>query len=426
MDIITTKMWIYQAGIFFYSLAAKILAIFDNKAGQFINGRKGWMQELKKQFPVHSRVIWFHCASLGEFEQGRPLIEAWRQQHPEDFILLTFFSPSGYEVRKNYPGADYVCYLPMDTQRNAVQFIEMIKPAKVFFVKYEFWLNYIDQLDKKGIPLFLVSGIFRNNQHFFKWYGKVFRRRLKKFTYFYLQNKKSARLLDSINIKNYNISGDTRFDRVWKIAQQAPEYDLLSTFKSGSLVILAGSTWPVDEKMLAEHVLPITGQNLKLIIAPHQVDGNHIRQLKQQLPPDTLLWTTADKENATDANVLVVDTIGILSSLYRYADIAYVGGGFGKGIHNVLEAATFGIPIIFGPNYRQFHEAVSLKTENAAFPVNHDKEFSHIIHKLAQDQKLRTTAGESAGNYVLNNIGATNIIMQSVKDFEQEKSSDPA
>lgn len=409
-------MLLYQAAIRTYWFSARILSLFNEKAARFVHGRKDLFRHLEKKIPQDKNVIWIHCASLGEFEQGRPLIEAWKKHHPEDFILLTFFSPSGYEVRKNYNMADYVCYLPVDTRKNVRKFIRLAHPQKAIFVKYEFWLNYIDILHEHNIPLYLVSGIFRKSQHFFRPFGKLFRQRLKKFSYFFLQNEASAKLLTSIDIHNHSVTGDTRFDRVAEIASQSASFRILENFSKDALVIVAGSTWPADEKLFVEHIAHQTSDKLKLIIAPHEVDQQHIQQLRNMLPDNTAFWSGCNNDLSLNSNVLVIDTIGILSSVYRYADIAYIGGGFGKGIHNTLEAATFGIPVVFGPNHQRFQEACELLKTGGSFSIGNSKEFGEQMNRLITDENYRRKAGEKAGKYVSERTGATHTIIAQISE----------
>ncbi len=408
-------MWLYHLAIKLYWISAKVISPFNEKAAGFTRGRKAVIEQLKKRVPSGKKVIWIHCASLGEFEQGRPLIEAWKEQFPEDFILLTFFSPSGYEVRKNFPIADYVAYLPVDTKKNVRRFLQAVNPDKAVFIKYEFWLNYIDALYEREIPLYLVSGIFRRSQHFFRWYGSPFLGRLRKFRHFFVQNEESASLLDAAGIKNYTVTGDTRFDRVAAIASKTKEFDELKAFCENSVVIIAGSTWPAGEKLFAAHIVHQTGKDLKLIIAPHMVNQSHMQQLRNLLPDDTVFWTTASEDKIRNARVLVVDTIGILSSLYQYGDIAYIGGGFGKGIHNTLEAATFNLPVVFGPNHQRFQEAKDLIDRGGAFSVKNSEEFSARINELVASKDFREKAGNAAGNYVRENTGSTSTIISMIK-----------
>ncbi|MGM0648041.1 MAG: 3-deoxy-D-manno-octulosonic acid transferase [Bacteroidota bacterium] len=422
MNTIINIMWLYRVSIYLYQFAARILAFFNPKALQLIQGRKRLLQHIAKNIPDHQTVIWFHCASLGEFEQGRPIIEQWKSNYPHHFILLTFFSPSGYEIQKNYKGADYVTYLPFDTPKNAEKFLTLTHPDLAIFIKYEFWLNFIDTLDKKHIPLYLASGIFRKNQHFFQWYGKIFRKRLQKFRYFFLQNQESAKLLSSIGINNHKVTGDTRFDRVNAIAKNRRHIAFMEAIHKDNVVFVGGSTWIRDEELFINGVIPLLKDNIKLILAPHQITAAHLQWIRQKFPVDkTLFWT--DMTSATKADqyqIIIVDTMGLLSSLYQYADLAYIGGGFGKGIHNTLEAATFGIPVVFGPNHSRFQEAQDLLKQDAAFAINNQSEFNTTINRLITDDTYRLQAGRKAGQYVQENCGATaNIINMLSKDFEQ-------
>ncbi|MCF8331810.1 MAG: 3-deoxy-D-manno-octulosonic acid transferase [Bacteroidales bacterium] len=409
-------MWLYRIFIHIYWLSARFLSLFNDKAALFVNGRKKLFYHLEGKIPENKNVIWFHCASLGEFEQGRPVIEAWKMSYPGDFVLLTFFSPSGYEVRKNYTKADLVTYLPVDTKQNATRFIKAIHPQKIIFVKYEFWLNYIDAIHNQRIPLYLVSGIFRQSQHFFKWYGGIFRKRLHKFEYFFLQNKNSANLLNSIGIQNYTISGDTRFDRVYEITQNVKSFNYLEQFSKNKLVIVAGSTWPADEKLIIDQLIQKYNGHIKIIIAPHQVDEPHIQQLKKLLPGSAAYWTEIRDDTPPETDILVINTIGILSSVYQYADIAYIGGGFGKGIHNTLEAAAFGIPVIFGPNYKQFREARDLIRHGAACSVKNSQEFKQRFDLLITNTEQRKVAGSKARQYVFGQTGATKRIVHYISE----------
>lgn len=412
-------MWIYQAVILLYRSGIFIASFFNKKARLFVHGRRGLMHHLRLALPSDRPVVWFHCASLGEFEQGRPLMEAWRQRNPHHFILLTFFSPSGYEVRKDYPGADHTCYLPMDTPKNAKTFVSAIKQLHtVFFIKYEYWLNYIDAIYARGVPLYMVSGIFRSRQHFFKWYGAIFRRRLSRFQYFFLQDHASATLLESIGIEAFSVSGDTRFDRVIEIADNARPLPVLHEFCNDSLVIIAGSTWPPDEQLFATH-MPRTeeGKAPRLIIAPHLVDEDHIKRIIRLFSGHKVArWSQRSNDNhIKDARVLIIDTIGLLSRVYQYGHVAYIGGGFGKGIHNTLEAATYGIPVVFGPNHRRFKEAVDLLQAGAAFAVEDGSSFTQCMMQLITQKPFREKAGKAASHYVKQHSGATSHIIRQVE-----------
>ncbi len=404
----------YQLGIFFYLLAARILAPFNIKARQFARGQKASFPYLESKINHNRPIIWVHCASLGEFEQGRPLIEHIKKTQPDYQVLLSFFSPSGYEIRKNYDQADYICYQPIDTLKNAKRFIELVRPEKVFFIKYEFWFNYMNLLNRKQIPLYLVSAIFRKEQLFFKsgikakWYRNI----LSKVTHFFVQTPESARLLAEIGLKNSTVTGDTRFDRVAEIAANYKELPLVETFKDGQQLIVAGSSWAPDE----EKLISFLKQNpkTKLIFAPHEVKASNIKRLKEQLPTPAVCYSEAHDKDLASAQVLIVDTIGILSSIYRYADIAYIGGGFGVGIHNTLEAAIYNIPVIFGPNYQRFQEAVNLKERGIAFSIATSEELNTILTQLLTDSSRRESISKKCREFMAENLGATQQVTQKV------------
>ncbi|MFO8021760.1 MAG: glycosyltransferase N-terminal domain-containing protein, partial [Perlabentimonas sp.] len=329
-----------------------VFSAFSTKAKYWIDGRKNWYRNLSETISGDDKIAWFHCASLGEFEQGRTLMENYRKRNPEHKILITFFSPSGYRVRKNYRGADYVFYLPLDTKRNAKRFIATVKPKVVFFVKYEFWYHFLNELKSAGVPTYLVSAIFRPNQVFFKWYGGWNRRMLACFTHIFLQNDTSKKLLAGIGFKNTTVAGDTRFDRVFATAQSTKEIPLIKEFCGDSTIIVAGSTWPKDEELLIEFINTTTFP-VKMIVAPHEISCQHVNNLCTAINHPVVRYTDSDPKNLQESKVLVLDTIGLLASAYQYGHIAYVGGGFGAGIHNTLEPATFGIPVVFGPNYKK-------------------------------------------------------------------------
>ncbi len=404
---------LYNVGIYLYLLGIYIYSLFDPKAKLWIDGRKDIFNKIKATVN-NEKIAWFHAASLGEFEQGRSVIEKFKEKHPDYKILLTFFSPSGYEIRKNYEKADYIFYLPIDTPANARHFIEIIKPNVVFFIKYEFWFNYLNELKKKDIPVFLISGIFRPSQHFFKAYGNWFRKQLNCFTYFFVQNTISKDLLNSIGYNNIIISGDTRFDRVFAIASQKKAFPIINSFKGGAnKLILAGSTWEPDEDLLFEFI-KLKLKDIKYIIAPHETHPERIIKLKEKLGSDVVLFSEANEENVADAKILIVDGIGYLSHLYQYADVSIIGGGFGKGIHNILEAATFGVPILFGPNYKKFSEAVELISLGGAFTINDKDEFLIKMKELIFNDAERNNASLKCKNYVINKVGATDIILENI------------
>lgn len=409
---------LYNIAIFVYGLLIRMASPFHKKAKLLAQGRRGAIEKLEAAKNSQKPYIWFHCASLGEFEQGRPLIEAVREQYPQYGILLTFFSPSGYEVRKNYPLADVVMYLPADTKRNAIRLLETVRPAKVFFVKYEFWYHYIAEIGKRNIPLYLVSGIFRENQQFFSntpW-GKWYRKMLTGFTHFFVQDAESQQLLQSIGIAECTVSGDTRFDRVAAIAACSQNIPIVDNFVGDSPVLVAGSTWRPDEELMAGYINSC--EKLKCIIAPHEVTRENINRLEQLLTKKTIRFSSATPETIGDYQILIVDSIGMLSSLYKYGSLAYIGGGFGVGIHNTLEAATFGLPVIFGSNYRKFKEAREMVELGAAFTVKTGEDFRIIADKLLSDSRARAEASRKAAAYVNRNKGATRIIIE--KTFVSE------
>jgi 3-deoxy-D-manno-octulosonic-acid transferase len=398
----------YLAGIKIYYLLIAIASWFNPKARFWIRGRKGIFRKLKQEINPDEKIVWFHCASLGEFEQGRPLIEAFKEKHQEYKILLTFFSPSGYEIRKNYEGADYIYYLPIDTPKNAKRFLNIVNPSVVFFIKYEFWYSFIKEIRKREIPLYLVSGIFRKSQRFFKKYAYRSQKMLSEFKYFFVQNEESANLLKSIGVNNVSVTGDTRFDRVYAIAKNSKNLPLIENFKGNNKLLIAGSTWKPDEDLIIKY-LNESKSDLKVIIAPHEIHPENIERIIKSINKDLeiLKYSEASNENISNAQVLIIDNIGLLSSLYKYGDMAFVGGGFGKGIHNTLEAATFGMPLLFGPNYIKFKEAVDMIDAGGAFPITkydnlRDKIDFFISHP---DEIIR--AGKVTSNYVENKQGAT-------------------
>jgi len=405
---------LYQVSIYFYSLFIHFASLFNGKARFFVKGRKDWKTALQNQIKKEDRYLWFHCASLGEFEQGRPVIEEVKKHFSEYKIVLTFFSPSGYEIRKNYTGADIISYLPIDTKSNAKTFLHILKPEKAFFIKYEFWYFYINELKSQNIPLYIFSAIFRKNQQFFSntpW-GKWYRKTLFLFEHLFVQNETSARLLKNIGVSNISVSGDTRFDRVAAIAKAAKKIPLVEKFKNNKLLIVAGSTWKPDEELLAEFINQSSG--IKFIIAPHEVTDSNINRIYQLLKKQAILFSKADKTTIEKYNVLIIDSIGLLSSMYQYGSIAYIGGGFGIGIHNTLEAATFGMPIVFGPNYKRFKEAVDLISQKGAFSITNYSELKHNFDQLIKDENYLKQTSEISKKYVGKNIGSTKFIIKKV------------
>ena len=403
--------FVYNTGIRAYTSAIKTASLFNDKAKLWVDGRKNIFEKLEADFKQNTaKVIWVHAASLGEFEQGRPLIEKLKQKYPEKKILLTFFSPSGYEIRKNYDKADYIYYLPADTPKNATKFIEIVKPETVYFIKYEFWQNYLYTLHKQNIPIYLVSGIFRKEQVFFKKSGKSYRKVLNYFTHFFVQNKTSLNLLKGIDIDNVTVSGDTRFDRVIDIANKTIELKKVAEFCDNKQIIIAGSSWQPDEELLAKYI-NTTKLDVKLIIAPHEIKEQNIARIIKLINKNILLYSDIENSNPKDYDVLIINNIGLLSSLYKYADIAYIGGGFGVGIHNILEAATFGKPIVFGPKYQKFKEAVDLIELKAAFSISNYTELENIFNRFLTDKELLKQASEISAKFVQDNAGAVNIVL---------------
>ncbi len=413
---------LYSIGIFFYNVGIRIAAITNNKAKLWVSGRKNLFGHLQKNLSKDSReVIWFHCASLGEFEQGRPLIERIRSQHPEFKILLTFFSPSGFEVRKNYAGADVVTYMPVDTASNAQRFLDIVKPKLAVFVKYEFWLNHLGEIRKRNIPHYLVSAIFRDDQIFFKGHGGIFREALKGYTHIFTQDKNSVSLLEKIGVKNVSVAGDTRFDRVAEIAAGAKDIPAAATFTVGNKMFVAGSTWKADEDLL----IPILKKHLKegwrMIIAPHEISESRIQSIEDALKEigvadnHVVRFSKGAIHLPSDIRVLIIDNIGMLSSLYRYGSVAYIGGGFGKSIHNTLEAAVYGIPVVFGPMYDKFNEALGLIACKGGIGVHSQEELEIEIDSLLSDDNHRIVAGRNAGAFVKENTGATEKILSMIK-----------
>ncbi len=408
---------LYNIGIGLYYLLVLIISPFKRKAKLWIEGRNNWQANLKAAISPNYPVAWFHCASLGEFEQGRPLIEAYRESHPGHRILLTFFSPSGYEVRKNYSGADYVFYLPLDTPWNAKKFLAIVNPVIAIFVKYEFWHHHLRQLKRNKIPTFVISAIFRPNQVFFKWYGAWYRKVLFGFNHIFVQNEISVLLLQKIGISNATVAGDTRFDRVFANAQKAVGLPILESFCGDSNVVVAGSTWPKDDELLIEYIKSAP-ENLKLVLVPHEIDPKQIEAFEQMVGVGTLRYTRGNK-NVESAKILIIDMVGILAAAYRYANIAYVGGGFGAGIHNTLEPVTYGIPVLFGPNHQKFNEATELIGVGAGFSVSNAAEFRQVVSNLLNNEEQYKSACKAAKNYITDNIGATNRILEELKPLKK-------
>jgi len=406
----------YSLGIYIYILCVRIASLFSTKARLLLDGHAETFGILARTLRTNDRYVWFHASSLGEFEQGRPLMERIRQRHPEYKILLTFFSPSGYEVRKNYDGADIVCYMPFDTPRNARRFVRMVKPEKAFFIKYEFWKNFIDELHRSKCEVYSVSSIFRKNQIFFRSYGKQYAKVLHNFTRIFVQNDDSRRLLENVGVTAVSVAGDTRFDRVTDIRNAAKDVDAAKHFAEGATnVLVVGSSWEPDEDI----IIPYFNEHkdLKLILAPHVVNEAHIRRILSALKRPAIRITQAEKENRNlqDFDCMIVDTYGMLSSIYRYGNIAYVGGGFGVGIHNVPEAAVYGVPVLIGPNHQKFREAEMLLHLGGCFEITSPDTFAMTMKLLTQNEDSRKKAGDAAENYILSNAGAADKIFDAIK-----------
>lgn len=391
---------------------------FNPKLKLFVEGRKGIFDFLEQQLSSNDKTIWFHCASLGEYEQGLPIMEAMKKECPDYKIVLSFFSPSGYEVRKNTSAADVVCYLPLDTKAKAKRFIDIVSPSLAFFVKYEFWPNYLFELKKQGIPTFLVSGVFRENQTFFKSRGSLLRDALLCFDHFFLQNQKSLELLKTIGISNASVTGDTRFDRVSRQIEINNQLDFMDLFKGDSLCLVCGSSWPEDEEVLLPFLNSELGQSIKTVIAPHKIDQKKITELETKLQVPLVVYSKKDHELLSQAQVLIIDTVGLLTKIYSYADIAYVGGAMGStGLHNILEPATFGVPVVIGKNFDNFPEAQKLEDIAGLFSVSTPEESEEILSKLVTDKQFREKTGMICGHFVNSNTGATRAILDYLKNY---------
>jgi 3-deoxy-D-manno-octulosonic-acid transferase len=413
---------IYSLLIACYGLLIRIAAVFDKKAALWLLGRTDYWTILDDKFGAvpfslpDRKLAWFHCSSLGEFEQGRPIIELFRKQYPNYLILITFFSPSGYEVRKSYPGADLILYLPLDTQSNVRKFVDTVRPNIVFYIKYEFWFNFLSYLQSKKIPTLLVSAVFRPRQHFFKGYGEWPRKVLQDFTRIFVQTENSRELLKFIGIENVEVSGDTRFDRVASVAANPKEIDIAKAFTGSHKVVVAGSTWPADEDLILALALN-NKYNLRFIIAPHETYSAHVDGLMQKFGRKAVRFSATNPIDVKNAEILIIDSIGMLSQLYQYGTLAYIGGGFGVGIHNILEAAAFGLPVFFGPNYQKFNEARELLELKGAFVVkNPDELIQKTSDLLSVPEKLYKTSAISKV-YVGNGCGATEKILLRVSEL---------
>jgi 3-deoxy-D-manno-octulosonic-acid transferase len=407
-------LFLYNLVVSIAGFFLKIVALFSPKIRLFVNGRKNVFSTLEDKIKPTDKTIWFHSASLGEYEQGLPVIEKIKEKHPNHKIIVTFFSPSGYEVRKNNTVADVTIYLPLDTKSNAKKFLKLAHPELAFFIKYEFWLNYLKELENSKTPTYLISGIFRDSQMFFKWYGGFYRNALKAFTYFFVQNEDSKEKIEAIGFHNVIVSGDTRFDRVNAILERDNTLDFIENFKNNTSTIVIGSSWPKDEALLAEYIneAPPT---VKFIIAPHNIKADQILNLKLQIKKPTVLFSEKEGLDLSNYQVFIIDTVGLLTKIYSYGTIAYVGGGFGNpGIHNILEPATFGIPIVIGPNYSNFAEAVQLVNLGGCIVISNTNELKQNLDRLLQDESFFKEKSQICKSYIQDHKGATNSIMEIV------------
>ena len=416
-------LFLYNLVVVLASQLLKIVALFSPKMKLFVDGRKSVFQTLANKIQSSDKTIWFHAASLGEYEQGLPVIEAIKQQFPNHKIVVTFFSPSGYEVRKNNTVADVTIYLPLDTISNAKQFIKLVHPEMAFFIKYEYWPNYLNELKNQNIKTYLISGILRENQAFFKWYGGFYRNALKTFDYFFVQNESSKTLLKSIGFNNVKVSGDTRFDRVVSILERNNSLDFIEQFKDNKTTIVIGSSWPKDESLLVNYINQST-DDVKFIIAPHNIKQEQISNLKNQIQKKTILYSEKDEmlkqvqhDKIEAFQVFIIDTIGILTKIYSYADIAYVGGGFGNpGVHNILEPATFGVPVVIGPNFSHFVETTALVNMEGCISIQNQNQLNEAFDLLLHNEDERLEKGHICSTFVQMNKGATQTIMNHILD----------
>ena len=417
-------LFLYNLIILLTSQIVKLLAFFSPKMKLFVNGRKDVFPTLQSKINATDKTIWFHSASLGEYEQGLPVIEKIKNQFPNHKIVVTFFSPSGFEVRKNNTVANVTVYLPLDTKSNAEKFIDLVHPDLVFFIKYEYWPNYLNELKKRsqsiGTRTYLISGVFREDQAFFKWYGDFYRNALKTFDYFFVQNEGSKKLLQKIAFTNVKVSGDTRFDRVVSILERDNSLDFIAQFKNNTTTIVIGSSWAKDENLLVNYINNAS-ENVKFIIAPHNIKSEQIKELKNSITKKTILFSEKENQNLSEFQVFIIDTVGILTKIYSYADIAYVGGGFGNpGVHNILEPATFGIPIVIGPNYSHFSEAIALVNLKGCVSITTQNELNETFDALLSDTVIRHEKGHICSTFVLMNKGATDIILNHILNVTGE------
>ncbi len=406
--------FLYNLLIFFAGYCVRILAVFNPKMRLFVEGRKSVFETLRDKIGVGDKTIWFHAASLGEFEQGLPVMERIRAEYPDHKIILTFFSPSGYEVRKRNTIADVTVYLPLDTKTNAEMFVKLVHPSLVFFIKYEYWPNYLNTLKKHSIATYLISGVFRKNQLFFKWYGGFYRKALDSFAHFFVQNSTAMDLLLQLGKSNVTVSGDTRFDRVSAILEKDNQLDFITAFKNDKLTVVIGSSWPADEDLMVAYI-NATQLPTKFIIAPHNIKPDQIQKLRNGITKKVILYSDREGKNPANFDVFIIDTIGILTKIYSEADVAYVGGGFGNpGVHNLLEPATFGIPIVIGPNYSHFAEATALVELGGCCVINNKRDLQEKMDQLLINNDFRAEQGHICSTFVKMNVGATETIMKHI------------
>ncbi|MDR0364812.1 MAG: 3-deoxy-D-manno-octulosonic acid transferase [Bacteroidales bacterium] len=409
-------IFFYSIFVRLYAFLATLISPFNNKARLWRSGRKNWQEKLKKHFPVDKKVVWFHCASLGEFEQGVPVMRRLKAENSELFLLVTFFSPSGYEIRKNNLIADYVCYMPVDVEKNARIFLQITNPKMAIFVKYDFWFHFLSKLTACNIPVFFISSLFRPDQYFFKFFGKWTWKYLQNITIFFVQDERSKTLLEHIGVKDVIVSGDTRFDRTLSLAERPQPLPLIERFKGSSLLIVGGSSWQPEEDILHD-LSQCKSNNLKIVIAPHDVSKAHIQSIEKLFGRKCLRYSDANEQNIVSADILLIDSIGLLSRIYFYADIALIGGAFGSGLHNILEALTYGVPVFFGPKIEKFPEAQQAIEADCGFKIYNGGEFIGKIQHFLKEKNFLTELQQKSKTFIKTRTGATRIICERLKDF---------
>ncbi len=409
---------LYNLFISLYGIGVSAASSFNPKAKLWIAGRKNWKKAMKEKISPSDKVIWVHCSSLGEFEQGRPVMEKIKKEFPAHKLAVSFFSPSGYEVRKNYKGADYIFYLPLDTRKNAKQLIKILHPEVLILVKYEYWYNLLNRLSKKKIPVIVISAVIKEDNLFFRPFGSWFQKRIASIRHFFVQDNDSKNLLESIGIEQVTVSGDTRFDRVKEIQESNPKLDFMKKFKGNSKLIVAGSTWPDDEEILIKFIHEKLPDDWKLIFAPHNIHEKEIKSLSEKIHKKTAIYTKSDENQIENAQILIVDTVGMLTKIYAYANVSYVGGGFTKtGVHNTLEPAVYGVPVIFGPNYENYFEAIDLLENEGAVRFIDPYDFDQKMTNLIENEAERAERGIAAWNYIREKPNSSNLIMDYLKNL---------